>query len=504
MAVRRRHQEPKTAELPKGALGGFAFPGQTQPATIRIEVPMRDSRTHWVLLFTAALAGGCAEQPVEPVSAPSSAPEVKRKAPDIDARAKARYFGAHQDLAQRIRRAHTTAGTAAARRPARARNLRLVAHVPLDGLNADVWAHKGFAYVGTWIVGGPPDFIFCPAHGVRIVDVSNRTNPTFVGSVAAIPGTSQEDVVVARINTAFFHGDLLVTGIQSCFGEAPGGIDIWDVTNPRAPEHLGFWPVSSVPPVEGGAGGVHELHLFQRGNRAYVTAAVPFSEFLPAGGGGDFRLVDVTDPRNPVQVGDWGAVEDGGLIPGQGQDFFGHSASADKTGTTAIVSYWDAGAILLDISDPANPTFIGRTIYPAGSDGDTHSIWLARGGNLLLTADEDFNPTNGTWGFLRLWNVKNPAAPVEIGRFGTANALAPNLDCCFSIHNPLVRGSTAYLSWYADGIRVVDISQPAAPREIASFVPDYEFPFVWGVYVDRDLIFASDFDTGLYVLKHVR
>ena len=134
-----------------------------------------------------------------------------------------------------------------------------------------------------------------------------------------------------------------------------------------------------VTPSEGGANEVHELFLFQRGNRAYVTAAVPFSEFSPAGGGGDFRLVDVTDPRNPVQVGEWGAFADAGLAPEPGQEFFGHSATADHTGRTAIVSYWDAGAIFLDISDRTQPTFIGRTIYPAGSDGDTHSIWLARG-----------------------------------------------------------------------------------------------------------------------------
>jgi hypothetical protein len=463
---------------------------------------MRNFRTRWQLLMAAALGAGCTDQPVEPVSAPNPGDEVKSAAPGFDARAKARYFGAHRNLSELIRQAHAR-GTGT-RRAARARNLKLVAHVPLDGLNADVWAHKGFAYVGTWVQGGPPDFVSCPAHGVRIIAVSNRAKPALIGSVAAIPGTSQEDVVVTRINTAFFHGDLLVTGIQSCFGNALGGIDIWNVTNPRSPEHLAFWPVSGVPPSEGGAFGVHELSLFQRGNRAYVTAAVPFSEFFPASGGGDFRLVDVTDPRNPVQVGDWGAFKDGGLVAQPDQAFFGHSATADKTGTQAIVSYWDAGAIFLDISDPAHPTFIGRTIYPAGSDGDTHSIWLARGDNLLLTADEDFDPGNGSWGFLRLWNVKNPAVPVEVGRFGTDNALAPNPDCCFSIHNPFVRGSTAYLSWYSDGIRVVDISQPTAPRETAAFVPATGFPFVWGVYVDRDLIFASDFETGLYVLKHTR
>src|SRR6266508_4229127 len=40
-----------------------------------------------------------------------------------------------------------------------------------------------------------------------------------------------------------------------------------------------------------------------------------------------------------------------------------------------------------------------------------------------------------------------------------------------SIHNPLVVGETVYVSWYSDGIRVLDVSDPTNPREIASFVP---------------------------------
>ena len=71
--------------------------------------------------------------------------------------------------------------------------------------------------------------------------------------------------------------------------------------------------------------------------------------------------------------------------------------------------------------------------------------------------------------------------------------------------------STAYISWYSDGLRVVDFSSPAAPREIASFVPpDLPDPvgffpakaLVWGVYVQGDLILISDTNGGLYVLKH--
>lgn len=416
---------------------------------------------------------------------------------------------AKQWLIRAAERARTSALPAPVQRAARERNLEKIGALLLPGFNADVWAHRGFAYVGSWGTSS----LFpqrCPATGVRIIDLTNPRRPSLVGAVAVIPGTSQEDVVVDRINTPFFRGDLLVTGIQACMrtSNAPRGVDIWDVTDPRKPKHLALWPSGPFGPA--GATGVHELHLFQRGPRAFVAAAVPFSEARE--GRGDFRLVEVTDPSNPVQVSAWGAIEDGGLTPKPGQSFFDHSAFTNRDGTVAILSYWDAGAIFLDISNPATPTFMGRTIYPPGSDGDTHSVWLARGETFLLTADEDFDLRDGTWGFLRIWNIEDPTNPVEIGRFATPNTtiVPPPRPGFFSIHNPVVRGRTAYLSWYSDGVRVVDISRPTRPREIASFVPpDVADPFgffptaplVWGVVVHRGLVLASDINAGLYVLR---
>ncbi len=377
----------------------------------------------------------------------------------------------------------------------------------LPGSNADVWGHRGFAYIGSR--GSGVNYpTRCPASGVRIIDLADPARPALVGAVATIRGTSQEDVEVASVNTPSFQGDLLVTGVQTCLpaSDAPRGIDLWDVSDPRAPQHLAFW---SAGPTDEGVAGVHELHLFQRGDRAYVAAAVPGSE--GRWGQGDFRLVDVTDPRNPAQVSHWGVRAGLGLAPSPNQRFFAHSAWTNADGTVAILSYWDAGAILLDINDPANPVYLGRTVYPAGADGDTHSIWLAHGESVLLVADEDFNPRNGSWGFLRLWDIKNPAEPVEIGRFGTENALSGRGGGTYTIHNPFVVGQTAYLSWYGDGVRAVDIADPRAPREIARWVPPASADpssasppaaLVWGVYVMGDLVLASDINAGLYVLRH--
>ena len=48
--------------------------------------------------------------------------------------------------------------------------------------------------------------------------------------------------------------------------------------------------------------------------------------------------------------------------------------------------------IILDISDPSNPVLLGRTAYAPGEEGNAHSVDEARGGSVLVQADEDFSP----------------------------------------------------------------------------------------------------------------
>ena len=85
------------------------------------------------------------------------------------------------------------------------------------------------------------------------------------------------------------------------------------------------------------------------------------------------------------------------------------------------------------------------------------------------------------------------------------------------IHNPLVVGTDVYISWYTDGVRVVDASNPTAPVEVANFVPPAgKQPIkpsqrnvltnttqIWGVVVDPEtgLVYGSDMNTGLWILR---
>lgn len=169
------------------------------------------------------------------------------------------------------------------------------AHVP--NLAGDVWVHSGFAYVGSWQC----------ERGVNILDVRNLSEPVSVGSLPAAGSATYEDVVVIRAETEAFQGDLLVTGAQRCGPDFSNtrGFEFWDVSDPRDPVKLSFFPV-------GNQSGVHELHMFQHDGRVLVVGAVPRSDESSVG---DIRILDASDPRQPRQLVQWDPLTAIGLKP---------------------------------------------------------------------------------------------------------------------------------------------------------------------------------------------
>jgi hypothetical protein len=434
------------------------------------------------------------------------------------------------------------------RKSGEARNMAVVGHNDLGGrgFNADVWFHEGHAYVGQW---GFTDWSqgskqrFCPEGedaGVAVVDATDPAVPEEVARLLNPAGTSVEDVVAFTARYGPLAGrDIAAAGIQVCGGSRYDesffrGLMLWDVTDPAAPVELGRVSTGCC------TRGLHELEFEHRDDlgETYVYASVPASEvpdeLSPSGtrdeeGRGDFRLINVTDPHQPDEVSDWGVVKDlgGPPVPGQGCDpdpIFGHSAEPSGDGKLAFIAYWDSGFVALDVSDPTDPTFLGTTTYAADEDGDGHSSMYDDDRRLLFTADEDFCKTSGPgiekgYGYMRVYDYSDPANPVQIGEYRTPNSLGIGSQGSgdYTIHNNFMVGHEMYISWYSDGVRVVDVSDPTNPEEVAYFVPPAgQNPVkpsqrgvlsnttqVWGVVVDEatGLVYASDMNTGLWILR---
>ena len=553
-----------------------------------------------------------------------------------------------------------TVGSAASARPApqRTARLQLVGALKLEpsgkDAHADIATYENLAFVGKW--SGP-----CPGSGVDVIDISQPVAPTLLSHTPEHPGTSMEVMRPLRIGSR----DVLAIGVQDCRQPRPGvtsraGLELVDFTDPHSPSELSFFDVDAFGPQ---VVGVHELDATRTPDgRSLALLAAPGLEAATAdagghGGKGDLLIVDISDPAHPVLIGSWGVLGE----PALGLDFYRsvrrgndartllHSARAGHDGTVAYLSYWDAGVIVLDISDPSKPRYVGRTAYGPTAEGNAHSVAEAGGGRFIVQADEVVNPfqlrltsdalagdrsaapgtfsriigaspgqsmsgsvvfvgrgcqqdpyvadpsgkvalvergacrfdekvaraqqagaagviifddqanaddvgpmdgsrhvvlPNGSavdiavpsvlvsratglglrdagspamatvaetftgWGYLTLWDLRDRGHPVEVGEFATPEARDPGKAGAglWSVHNPEVRGTTLFASWYSDGIRVIDITDPGRPRELAAWVgagapADAPPVAIWGVAVTGNIVLASDRNFGLYVLK---
>lgn len=134
----------------------------------------------------------------------------------------------------------------------------------------------------------------------------------------------------------------------------------------------------------------------------------------------------------------WGLTSVGSYSDGEG--------TGDKViidGDLAYLSDREAGILILDISDPTNPTKIGA-FYDGG---DSREIVLRD--NLLYVADY----TDG----LEIINVTDPTAPEKIGQYNQTDYLAVGLT---------IVGDYAYVAFNLDGLLIIDISDPYNPVKL--------------------------------------
>ncbi len=269
-----------------------------------------------------------------------------------------------------------------------------------DGSISDIWAFGDYAYLGSF------DEPACTLDttGIQIVDVSDPTNPTLAGFIPSPPKTRANDVKVAHIETRFFDGEIMVHSNEGCFnGFVPklnsrggnprfvlpsqGGVAIYDVTNPLKPRAL-KQNFLKFP--------VHNTFIYQQDDNAYMLVVDDVNVQ-------DVHIVDITKPWSPKEIAVTGQLDWPTDIDNIGVgEVFLHDVWVQENGSQVIayLSYWDAGLVLLDITDPTAPVFLGDSDYldpdPLSGqppEGNSHVAAPNADGTLVIMGDEDFAPS---------------------------------------------------------------------------------------------------------------
>jgi hypothetical protein len=219
----------------------------------------------------------------------------------------------------------------------------------------------------------------------------------------------------------------------------------------------------------------------------------------------NFTGVDVTDPKRPKVIV---------------QTDLPHnkvrSNSLETTGDIMAVAYqtYDtglkpAGFGLYDISKPEHPKSIGMFDASGPHSRGVHQLWFVDGEYVHLSGGApDIKPRNPLDDQIyRIVDVRNPARPVEVGRWWPKGILegdeapAPQrlpLNAGFRAHNTNVypdRPDRAYVGFIDGGAYILDISDKAHPRVVSSWNPHPPYPgFTHTVLplLSRDLLVVTD------------
>lgn len=191
--------------------------------------------------------------------------------------------------------------------------------------------------------------------------------------------------------------------------------------------------------------------------------------------------------------------------------------NADDAGYVGVVVFNNAGDSLVtmgggDVNLPG--VFVGEStgLKIAGVEIPDDLVVGETGEEVAATAEPN------RWSGLRIWDYSDPSDPVLASTFDTPCSADPLHETCdprgtYSSHNVIVEGSKAYVSWYSEGVVVLDIEDPYDPVEVARYHEsgeDFEernggIQDVWGIHKEprRPWVYASDRNGGLYVLKEL-
>jgi hypothetical protein len=289
------------------------------------------------------------------------------------------------------------------------------------------------------------------------------------------------------------------TGCSSVAGSGVGcEFQVWDITKPSTPTYVGGADITGS--TNSGTGSASYKSVFVSGHYAYLTAgadATPCSSTAGSAIGCELQIFDISNPASPTYVG--GADISGSTNSGTGSlqsnkvVVAGRYAYLVNNASGTACSATPGSAIgcelqIYDVSNPANPIYIGGADVSGTTNGGTATRGLqtisVAGRYAYVGNNGSASTCLGTAGNalgceLQIYDISTPRAPVYVGggdNDGTTNGGASGTNMAsLSVSGRYVYtasssngGTCSAAAGSADGceLKTWDVSNAASPTYV--------------------------------------
>ncbi len=314
------------------------------------------------------------------------------------------------------------------------------------------------------------------------IDVSNPSNPIFLGHLPTHSGSSIWRDMKTYANHAFIVSEASNHGMQ-----------VFDLTQLRN--------VSNPPATFSETAFLGNLGnglSISNSHNIVINEESGFAYTVGNGGlcSGGLAAIDISNPANPVFAGCFeqdGYTHDAQCVIYNGPD-------TQYAGKEICFNSNENTLTIVDVNDKTDMTQISRTGYTG--QRYTHQGWLTEDHQYFLMNDELDESNNGHNTRTYIWDVRNLDNPIFMGYY-EANVAAID-------HNLYIKGNKAYMANYRSGLRVLDISDIANGNlsEIGYFdiypsSNSSQFNGAWSnyPYFPSGNIIVSGIEQGLFVLR---
>ncbi len=354
-------------------------------------------------------------------------------------------------------------------------NMNLLGHLSLADIGGGIGILGSDIWGWTDTLTGKDYALFGRTDGTAFVDISDPTNPTYLGDLLSHTGNSVWRDIKVYNDNAFIVSD----------GNGAHGMQIFDLTDLRGVTTPAVFAETA---HYDGFTKAHNIAINEQSGFAYAVGTNTAS--------GGLHIVDINDPLNPMAAGTFSAdgyTHDSQVVNYQGTD-------TDYAGREIAFNSNEDTLTIVDVTDKSSTDLISSNGY--ANSRYSHQGWLSEDHRYFFMNDElderNLNQNTRT----HVWDVQDLDNPVYVGfhesDLGTID------------HNLYVHDGLIYQANYTSGLRVLEVADVgnALFTEIASFdtYPDNDattFNGAWSVFpfFDSGSIIVSDRQNGLFVLS---